>query len=152
MGSHRNAFLEKRTFESVDYALACKKESTFSILQIVTSTRVTRSISFLNKKLSLTRERGKAFNFDRIARAPQVQFAVLIALFSLQPFPKSERLCENDVRFFFLSKFTCALANTVDTGRFVFLWDWVSTVEGLAGVFFAQLCWKYLHSKSKKIN
>ena len=58
---------------------------------------------------------------DRITRAPQVQFAVLAALFSLQPIPKGERLYENDVRFFFLSKFTCALANTIDIGRFVFL-------------------------------
>ena len=112
-----------------------QKKSIFSILQIVTFTRVTRSISFLNKKLSLTRERGKAFNQDRIARAPHVQFAVLAALFSLQPIPKSERLYENDVRFFFFSKCTCALAITiaVDVGG---SWDWVSTVVGLADVFF----------------
>ena len=90
MGSQRNAFKERRTFESVDYALACKKKSTFSILQIVTSTRVTRSLSFLNKKLSLTRERGKAFNFERIARAPQVQLAVLVALIGFYPFAQNE--------------------------------------------------------------
>ena len=78
---------------------------------------------------------------DRIARAPHVQFAVLAALLSLRPVPKSERLCENDVRFFSLSKFTCALEVTiaVNVGG---SWDWVSTVEGLASVFFvvAQLC------------
>ena len=80
------------------------KKEYFSILQIVTSTRVTRSLSFLNKKLSLTRERGEAFNVDRIARAPQVQFAVLAALFSLQPIPKSEGLYEIDVSFFSFSE------------------------------------------------
>ena len=85
--------------------------------------------------MSLTRELCKALNLDGVARAPQVQFAVLAALFSLQPFPKGEGLCENDVRFFFLSKFTCALAITiaVDVGGF---WVWVSTVVGLADVFF----------------
>ena len=131
-----------RSVIAVLYKYYTRKIS-FPKLQSITSTRTAWFVSFFDKTLSFTRERGEAFNLDRVARAPHVQFAVLAALFSLQPFPKSEGLYKIEMMsvFFLSQKFTCALEITiaVNVGRF---WHWVSTVEGLASVFFvvAQLC------------